>query len=79
MSNTNIDDLSNEDLKGMVRRNHFVRGQLEQRVGALIAENIEMLGIIQDLQGEIGRLRHTHAPATDNGEVAEVAPAGSTP
>lgn len=87
MSNTNIDDLTREDLLTMFRRERFVRGQMEQRVGSLIAENIEMVSIIQDLQNDVTVLRqqvHTHGHTHEaNGEVAElpteVAPSPTTP
>jgi hypothetical protein len=87
MSNTNIDDLTREDLLTMFRRERFVRGQMEQRVGSLIAENIEMVGIIQDMQNDLTLARqqvlahgHDHSHEA-NGEVttpAEVAPSQSS-
>jgi hypothetical protein len=79
MTTTNIDDLTREDLLAMFRRERFVRAQLEQRVGSLIGENTEMIGVIQDLQNELAVHRHGHAHGPEaNGEVAtapaEVAP-----
>jgi hypothetical protein len=50
MSNTNVEDLSREDLLRILQRDRFVKEQLASRIGSLMHENVELLGVIQELQ-----------------------------
>lgn len=48
MSN-GLEDLSREDLLRVLARDRFVKEQLAGRIAGLIAENTELLGVIQEL------------------------------
>lgn len=48
---------SYEDLSRMLNRTIGVRDMLAQRVGSLMAENAELLMLVQELQAEIQRLQ----------------------
>ena len=50
MSNTNIDDLSREDLLKLLQRAQFVKDQQAQRIGALLTENLELMAVLQEMQ-----------------------------
>ena len=69
MSNTTIEDLSREDLLRILNRDRFVKEQMSARIGSLIHENIELLGIIQELQGSVSQVQ-----AASNGEVTTPVP-----
>ena len=61
MSNTNIEDLSREDLLRVIQRDRFVKEQLSVRVAGLVHENLELTAIIQELQGTLNELREGQA------------------
>ena len=64
MSNTNIEDLSREDLLRVMQRDRFVKEQMANRIAALVHENIELVGLVNETQAEIRELR-----GQSNGEV----------
>ena len=64
MSNINPEGFSREDLLKILQRDRFVKEQLASRVANLVHENIELMGIIQELQADIAQLRQS-----SNGEV----------
>ena len=64
MSNTNIEDLSQEDLIRILQRDRFVKEQMAGRLAAMTQENLELLAIIQELQGE-----RQQTLSASNGEV----------
>lgn len=59
-----LEDFSKEDLIRIVKRNQFVRDHMNQRITALLGENLELLAIVQELQGDNQQLK-----AVSNGEV----------
>ena len=64
MSNTNIEDLSREDLIRVMHRDRFVKEQMANRIAALVHENIELVGLVNETQAELRDLR-----TQSNGEV----------
>jgi uncharacterized coiled-coil DUF342 family protein len=56
--------LSQEDLVKLLKRERFVREQLNNRVAALLGENLELLAVVQELTAEVQELR-----AARDGEV----------
>jgi hypothetical protein len=64
MSNTNIDDLSREDLLRILNRDRFVKEQLSARVANLMHENLELLAIIQESRSSDGEVP-TPEPVVD--------------
>jgi hypothetical protein len=64
MSNTNIEDLSREDLLRVLARDRFVKEQMANRIAALVHENIELVAIVNETQAALGQLR-----GQANGEV----------
>jgi hypothetical protein len=59
-----LEDFSKEDLIRIVKRGQFVKEQMSQRIIALLSENLELLAIVQELQGDATVVR-----AQSNGEV----------
>ena len=64
MSNVNIEDLPREDLLRVMQRDRFVKEQMANRIAALIHENIELVGLVNEGQAELRELR-----GQANGEV----------
>ena len=73
MSNTGMEEFSREDLIRVLQRDRYVKEQLASRVGSLMHENLELMGIVQELQRDLAALRE--GQATLNGEV--LTPQGS--
>lgn len=68
MISKTLEDLSREDLLKIMQRDRFVKEQLAQRLGAVMAENVELLGLVQELQAELSEATKS-SPAeepTDN-------------
>lgn len=65
MSDTQaLESFTQEELVRMVRRDRFVKDQQSERIKMLLAENLEMLAIIQELQGELAAVRQQLEQAT---------------
>ena len=68
---TTLDDLSRDDLLAILQRDRVVKEQLASRLGALMAENCELLVVIDSLGRELGEAREllaeaqAHATSTD--------------
>ena len=75
MSNT-AEELSREDLLRILTRDRFVKEQLSSRVASLMHENLELMAIVQELQGTLQDLQSSAATLgngdTDVSEPAEV-------
>jgi DNA anti-recombination protein RmuC len=53
MSDTQqLEQFSQEELVRIVKRDRFVKEQLNTRITALLVENLELLAIVQELQGD---------------------------
>ena len=65
MSNitNSIEDLSREDLLKILERDRFVKEQLAFRIANLTSENVEMLGLVQEMQHELVELRQAQQQA----------------
>lgn len=59
-----IDDLSRDDLVKVLTRDRFVKEQLTQRVAALTAENVELYGLLRELEAELAAARQPEAQPT---------------
>jgi len=59
-----LEDFSKEELIRIIKRSQFVKEQMNQRITALLGENLELLAIVQELQGDAQQMR-----ALSNGEV----------
>lgn len=44
----NVEDLTAEQMAQVIKRDRFIKEQLSARIGALMAENVELLAIIQE-------------------------------
>lgn len=66
MITTNVDDLSRDDLLRVLERDRFVKEQLALRVANLTAENVELLGLVAELQRELAN--RASEPITDREE-----------
>src|SRR5262245_8394854 len=62
-------ELSYDDLMKIVKRNHYVRDQLVQRVSVLLAENLELTAIIQEMQEALAT---TQLVADRNGDATNI-------
>lgn len=60
-----LEDFTPEELIRIIKRNQFVRDQMNQRITALLGENLELLAIVQELQADNQQLR-----VISNGEVS---------
>ena len=68
-----MEEFSREDLLRVLQRDRYVKEQLAARVGSLMHENLELMGIVQELQRDLAALQE--GQATLNGEV--LTPQGS--
>lgn len=50
MNGQGLEDLSREDLLKIMARDRFVKEQMSARFGALMLENTELIGLVQELQ-----------------------------
>jgi hypothetical protein len=57
-----IEDLSREDLLKIMARDRFVKDQLAQRLNALTVENVELVGILNEIERELAEARKEHEP-----------------
>ena len=65
-------DLTGNDYVRIINRDRFVKEQLADRVAALVRENLELLSIIQELQGDLAALQQGgQVMAMGNGEVPQ--------
>ena len=65
-------DLTGNDYVRIINRDRFVKGELSNRVAALVRENLELLSIIQELQGDLAALQQGgQVMAMGNGEVPD--------
>src|SRR5262245_28468757 len=48
-----VEDLSREDLLRVLERDRFVKEQLSIRLASTIAENVELLGLVNELQRDL--------------------------
>lgn len=71
-----VDALSRDDLLRIVTRDRRVKEMLASRLAAVVAENAELMAIVQELQGEPERAT-TMRPAESNGEGPQSPVAGS--
>lgn len=60
-----LEDFTKEELIRIIKRNQFVKEQMNQRITGLLSENLELLAIVQELQGDVSTLR-----GNTNGEVS---------
>ena len=72
MSETSLDQLSHADLMSVVTRDRFVKEQMSGRVASLVQENLELLALVRQLQGEVQQLRQSSADPRLNGPVDEL-------
>ena len=65
-----IEDLSRDDLVRILQRSENVKRELSGRVGAVIAENVELYAVINELQGALNECnaKAEAAAATNNGQ-----------
>ena len=64
MTMPNIDDLSRDDLVKVLARDRFVKEQYLQRIAALTSENVELFGILREMETEAASLREQLAALT---------------
>jgi hypothetical protein len=65
-----FNDLSQQDLGRIIARDRFVKDELASRIAALVKENLELMSIIQEIQGDLAALRESQTLlAQANGEV----------
>jgi cell division protein FtsB len=62
---SNVEELSREDLIAVMHRDRLVKAELSQRVGALVAENVELFALVRELQGELDAVRQSATAATN--------------
>ena len=54
---TTLDDLSRDDLIKVMNRDRFVKEQLAGRIAALTTENVELYGIVHEMETELAAAR----------------------
>ena len=73
MSQSGIEEFNREDLLRIIKRDQLVKDSLSQRIAGLIRENIELLALLQEAQGDAaahdaahnGAHDHPHEPARE--------------
>jgi len=65
---TTLDDLSRDDLIKVANRDRFVKEQLTQRIAAVMAENVELFGIVRELEAELAAANERLNAPTLTGE-----------
>lgn len=59
MSNT--EELSQSDLRRIITRDRFVKGEMSSRIAALVQENLDLVAIINELQQDLADVRQSEA------------------
>lgn len=54
---SDVDGFSREELMRLLKRSNFVKEQLSSRLGSVVSENLELMGVIQELQIELQEAR----------------------
>lgn len=72
MSETSLEQLSPEDMMSIITRDRFVKEQMSGRVANLVQENLELLALVRQLQGEVQQLRRSSVDPSLNGPVDEL-------
>ena len=68
-------DVSSGDLMRVINRDRYVKDELAGRVAALVKENLELMSIIQEIQGDLADLRQGQQLLdAANGETPGVVP-----
>lgn len=62
-----LENLSRDDLLRVCRRDRWVKEMLSARLSSLVAENVELLAIVRDLQTEMSQI-------PQNGDVPDPQP-----
>lgn len=61
----NVEDLTEEQMIQVIKRDRFIKEQLTARIAALTTENVELLAIIQE------QTYMLQQPVPVNGDIAE--------
>lgn len=66
---SDVEGLSREELIRLLKRSNFVKDQLSSRLGSVVSENLELMGVIQELQIELQEARMPPAEEVPHPEV----------
>lgn len=68
-------ELTNEELSNVITRDRFVKEQMGARIASLVQENLELVALVQQMQGELRQHLKGHTPhESPNGDVEVVTP-----